>query len=71
VERYVPNVNDHDQRLIAGGKDMRAPFTRRIADPRYISTLVLGASSPDPTRLVGRDGLPRFTGGWDPRDPGA
>jgi hypothetical protein len=39
---YVPNVNDHDQRLIAGGEDMRTLFARRIANPRYISTLVVG-----------------------------
>jgi hypothetical protein len=39
---YVPDVNDYEQRLLAGGADIRASFTRRIADPRYISTLVLG-----------------------------
>jgi hypothetical protein len=36
---YVPNVNDHDQRLIAGGEDIRELFSSRIADPRYISIL--------------------------------
>lgn len=39
---YVPDVSDHDQRLLAGGDDMRALFASRIADPRYISTLVVG-----------------------------
>ena len=37
---YVPDVSDHDQRLIAGGDDIRALFASRIANPRYISTLV-------------------------------
>ena len=36
---YVPNVSDHDQRLIAGGEDIRALFSSRIGDPRYVSTL--------------------------------
>lgn len=39
---YVPDVSDHDQRLLAGGDDMRALFASRIADPRYISRLVVG-----------------------------
>jgi hypothetical protein len=39
---YVPNGDDFDQRLMAGGADMRALFARRIANPRYISTLVIG-----------------------------
>jgi hypothetical protein len=37
---YVPDVSDHDQRLIAGCDDIRALFASRIANPRYISTLV-------------------------------
>jgi hypothetical protein len=39
---YVPDVSDHDQRLIAGGEDIRALFASRIADPRYVSTLGVG-----------------------------
>jgi hypothetical protein len=38
---YVPNVSDGDSRLLAGGEDVRALFANRIADPRYISTLVV------------------------------
>lgn len=38
----VPDVNDLDQRLLAGGADIRASFATRIADPSYISTLVIG-----------------------------
>lgn len=38
---YIANVNDYDQRLIAMGEDMRALFASRIANPRYISTLVV------------------------------
>lgn len=38
---YLPDANDFDQRLIAGGEDIRALFAGRIADPRYISTLVI------------------------------
>jgi hypothetical protein len=40
---YLPNANDFDQRLIAGGTDIRALFAGRIANPRYISTLVIGS----------------------------
>lgn len=36
---YLANVNDFDQRLIAGGPDMRALFSSRIANDRYISTV--------------------------------
>jgi hypothetical protein len=36
---YIPNVDDHDQRLIAGGDDMRALFSARIGNPRYVSAL--------------------------------
>jgi len=38
---YVPDVSDHDQRLIAGGNDIRALYASRIADPRYVSTLII------------------------------
>ena len=38
---YVPNVNDMDQRLLAGGDDVRALFASRIADPRYVSTITI------------------------------
>ncbi len=37
---YVPDVNDLDQRLLAGGEDMRALFAARISNPRYISVVV-------------------------------
>ncbi len=37
---YLPDANDFDQRLIAGGDDIRALFASRIADPRYISTIM-------------------------------
>lgn len=37
---YVPNANDADRRLIAGGEDIRKLFSDQIADPRYISILV-------------------------------
>jgi hypothetical protein len=38
---YVPNVNDGDQRLIAGSDDMRALFASRIANARYVSMHVI------------------------------
>jgi hypothetical protein len=37
---YVPDVNDDDCRLLAGGPDIRSLFASRIASPRYISTVV-------------------------------
>lgn len=39
---YQADVNDGDIRLIAGGPDIRALFAHRIANPRYVSTLVIG-----------------------------
>jgi beta-mannanase len=36
---YVPDVNDHDHRLLAGGAAIQALFSRRIASPRYVSTI--------------------------------
>lgn len=36
---YLPNANDFDQRLIAGGADIQALFSSRIANPRYVSTI--------------------------------
>lgn len=39
---YVPDVNDLDQRLLAGGADIRALFATRIAESRHSSTLVTG-----------------------------
>ncbi len=36
---YHPDVNDNDYRLVAGGPEIRALFARRIANPRYISTV--------------------------------
>jgi hypothetical protein len=39
---YVPDVNDLDQRLLAGGADIRALFATRIVESRYISALVTG-----------------------------
>jgi hypothetical protein len=38
---YLPDANDFDQRLIAGGADIRALFAGRIKEPHYISTLVI------------------------------
>jgi hypothetical protein len=37
--RYTPNLNDHDHRLLAGGPELRALFSRRIASDRYLSTV--------------------------------
>lgn len=37
--RYRPDVNDHDSRLLAGGPELRALFSRRIASPRYVSAI--------------------------------
>jgi hypothetical protein len=39
---YVPDVDDFDERLLAGDTDIRVLFARRIADPRFISTVVIG-----------------------------
>jgi len=38
----APNANDDDQRLVSGSAGIRGLFARRIADPRHISTLVIG-----------------------------
>jgi hypothetical protein len=39
---YVPDVNDDDLRLLAGGPDIRALYAAQISSPRYVSTLVTG-----------------------------
>lgn len=39
---YLADSNDGDIRLIAGGPEVRALFAHRIANSRYISTLVSG-----------------------------
>jgi hypothetical protein len=39
---YVPDVNDDDCRLLAGGPDIRASYADLISVPRYVSTLVAG-----------------------------
>ena len=36
---YVPNVNDHDHRLLAGGPEVQALFAQRISSPRYVSSI--------------------------------
>jgi hypothetical protein len=36
---YVPNVNDLDSRLLAGGPEMQALFARRISSPHYVSAI--------------------------------
>jgi hypothetical protein len=38
---YLPDANDGDMRLIAGGPEIRSLFARRIINPRYVSTLVI------------------------------
>lgn len=35
----MPNVNDDDCRLLAGGVDVQKLFASRIADPRYVSVI--------------------------------
>jgi Glycosyl hydrolase family 26/PASTA domain len=38
---YMPNANDDDQRLLAeSGADFRGTYSRRIANARYISTIL-------------------------------
>jgi glycosyl hydrolase family 26 len=36
---YVPDVNDHDHRLLAGGPAIQALFASRISSPRYVATI--------------------------------
>ncbi len=38
---YVPDVNDDDLRLLAGGPDIRALYAAQISSPRYVSTVVV------------------------------
>jgi hypothetical protein len=68
---YVPNVNDHDHRLLAGGPALQALFASRIANPRYVSAIATETveSSPevataqllDP-RVRGRSAIVRWSG---------
>ena len=45
----VPDINDHDSRLLAGGPSIQALFASRIASPRYVSTITTEsvASTPE------------------------
>jgi hypothetical protein len=36
---YVPGLDDHDHRLLAGGPEIQALFARRISSPRYVSAI--------------------------------
>jgi Glycosyl hydrolase family 26 len=36
---YVPGINDHDHRLLAGGPELQALFAKRISSPRYVSAI--------------------------------
>jgi hypothetical protein len=46
---YVPNVNDLDSRLLAGGPEMQALFARRIASPHYVSAIATEPVASQPT----------------------
>jgi len=39
---YMPNVNNEDSRLIAGGLEIRDLYADQISNPRFVSTLVTG-----------------------------
>lgn len=45
---YVPNLNDHDHRLLAGGPDVQALFANRISSPRYVSGIATEAVESKP-----------------------
>lgn len=36
---YVPDANDHDHRLLAGGPAIQALYASRISSPRYVSAV--------------------------------
>jgi Glycosyl hydrolase family 26 len=36
---YVPDIDDHDHRLLAGGPGLQALFAQRISSPRYVSAI--------------------------------
>lgn len=39
---YMPNVNNEESRLIAGGLEIRDLYADQISNPRFVSTLVTG-----------------------------
>jgi hypothetical protein len=43
---YVPDVNDLDSRLLAGGPETQALFARRISSPRYVSAIATEPVAP-------------------------
>jgi hypothetical protein len=50
---YLANVNDDDQRLLAeSGADFRGTFSRRIANPRYTSSVLTQRIAPSVHCLV-------------------
>jgi hypothetical protein len=68
---YVPDLDDHDHRLLAGGPALQALFARRISSPRYVSPIRVEAveSMPAlarvallPPKVHGRAALVRWAG---------
>jgi hypothetical protein len=68
---YLPDFNDRDHRLLAGGPDMRALFSRRIASPRYLGAAatttvqtkpLVATAVPLPPELVGHTATIRSRG---------
>ena len=68
---YVPNLNDHDSRLLAAGPAIQSLFASRIASPRYVSAISTEsvASTPQiatatllPPTVRGRTAIARWQG---------
>ena len=60
---YVPNVNDLDSRLLAGGPEMQALFARHIASPHYVSAISTEPVASQPTPATAQLTAPIVRGG--------
>jgi hypothetical protein len=59
---YVPDVNDHDHRLVAGGPAIQELFASRISSPRYVSTISTESVASTPAVATAAPLLPKLRG---------
>jgi hypothetical protein len=59
---YVPNVNDLDSRLLAGGPEMQALFARRIGSPHYVSAILTEPVESEPAPATVQPAAPIVRG---------
>lgn len=59
---YVPDLNDHDSRLLAGGPAIQALFAARISSPRYVSAIATEPVESQPAKAIATLLVPKVRG---------